>query len=126
MTPERLFPGFFYFNVHYLSGYTNDQQLMGSSIGRQGSGFQLWSTYWFSARTTVQANFRSMWVDHSFLQGGRLQDFGLTTNVALGSEFSLQASAQFERWHFPLLAAGTVSNVTTALQLSYSPRWGTR
>ena len=126
VTPYRQFPGFFYFDVNWLSGYTNNRELMGSWVGRQGSGFQLWSTYWFSARTTVQANFRSMWVDHSFLQGGRLQDFGLTTNVALGSEFSLQASAQFERWHFPLLAAGTVSNVTTALQLSYSPRWGTR
>jgi len=126
VTPDRLFPGFFYFNVHYLSGYTNNRELMGSWVGRQGSGFQLWSTYWFSARTTVQANYRSMWVDHTFLQGGRLQDFGLTSNVALGSEFSLQASAQYERWRFPLLAAGPVSNVTTALQLSYTPRWGTR
>lgn len=126
VTPDRLFPGFFYFNVHYLSGFTNNRELMGSWVGQQGSGFQLWSTYWFSARTTVQANYRSMWVDHSFLQGGRLQDLGLTTNVALGSEFSLQASAQYERWKFPLLSAGTVSNVTTALQLSYSPRWGTR
>ena len=74
-------------------GYTNGRQLMGSWVGRQGSGFQLWSTYWFSGRTTVQANYRSMWVDHSFLQGGWLQDVGLTTNVALGPDFSLQAGA---------------------------------
>ncbi len=126
VTPDRLFPGFFYFNNHYLSGYTNNRELMGSWVGRQGSGFQLWSTYWFSARTTVQAKYRSMWVDHSFLQGGRLEDFGLNTNIALGSEFSLQASAQYEHWRFPLLSTGTVSNVTTSLQLSYSPRWGTR
>jgi hypothetical protein len=125
-TPDRLFPGFFYFNVHYLSGYTNNRELMGSWVGRQGSGFQLWSTYWFSARTTLQASYRSARVDHSFLQGGSLKDLGLTTNVVLGPEFSLQASAQYERWHFPLLSAGTVSNVTTALQLSYSPRWGNR
>ena len=126
VTPDRLFPGFFYFNVHYLSGYTNNRELMGSWVGREGSGFQLWSTYWFSARTTVQGSYRDMWVDHSFLQGGSLKDFALSTNVALGSEFSLQASAQYERWYFPLLSAGTVSNVTTALQLSYSPKWGTR
>ncbi len=126
VTPDRLFPGFFYFNDHYLSGYTNNRELMGSWVGRQGSGFQLWSTYWFSARTTVQANYRSMWVDHTFLEGGRLEDFGVNANVALGPEFTLQASAQYERWKFPLLATGTVSNVTTALQLSYTPRWGTR
>jgi hypothetical protein len=126
VTPGRLFPGFFYFNVHYLSGYTNDRQLMGSWIGRQGSGFQAWSTYWFSARTTVQASYRQMWVDHTFLQGGRLQDFGLTSNVALTSELSLQASAQYEHWKFPLLSSSPVSNVVTAVQLSYSPKWGTR
>jgi hypothetical protein len=126
VTPDRLFPGFFYFNVHYLSGYTNERQLMGSWIGRQGSGFQLWSTYWFSARTTVQASYRQMWVDRAFLQGGRLQDFALTTNVALTSELSLQASAQYEHWKFPLLSSSSTSNVVTAVQLSYSPKWGTR
>jgi Capsule assembly protein Wzi len=122
VTPDRLFPGFFYFNVHYLSGYTNNRELMGNWVGRQGSGFQAWSTYWFSGRSTLQASYRQMWVDHTFLQGGRLQDFGLTTNVALGSELYLQASAQYERWKFLLLSAGRVSNVVTALQLSYSPK----
>jgi hypothetical protein len=97
---------------------------MGSWVGRQGSGFQLWSTYWFSARTTVQASYRNMWVDHSFLQGGSIKDFGLNANVALSSTVSMRASAQYERWRFPLLAAGPVSNVTTSLQLSYSPKWG--
>ncbi len=125
-TPTRLFPGFFYFDVNWLSGYTNNRELLGSWVGRQGSGYQLWSTCWFSARTTVQANYRSMWVDHSFLQGGSLKDLGLVTNVALSAEFSLQVSAQYERWHFPLLTAGTVSNMTTSFQISYSPKWGTR
>src|SRR6516164_5723010 len=123
MTPERLFPGFFYFNVHYLSGYTNDRQLMGSWIGRQGSGFQLWTTYWLSGRSTLQVTYRTMWVDHSFLQGGWLRDVAANTNLALGSSFALQASIQFERWQFPLLASGPVSNVATSLQLSYTPRW---
>jgi hypothetical protein len=126
MTPERLFPGFFYFNVHYLSGYTNDRQLMGSWIGRQGSGFQLWTTYWLSGRNTLQATYRAIWVDHSFLQGGWLRDVGVNTNLALSSSFALQASIQYERWQFPLLATGTVSNVATSLQLSYTPRWSVR
>jgi len=123
VTPDRLFPGFFYFNVHYLSGYTNDRDLMGSWVGRQGKGFQLWSTYWFSPRSTVQVSYRSMLVDHSFLQGGWLKDLGVTTNLALGREFSIQASAQYERWYFPLLSAKNVSDVTTSFQISYSPRW---
>lgn len=126
ITPARLFPGFFYFNVHYLNGYTNGRQLMGSWVGRQGSGFQLWSTYWFSGRNTVTLGYRSQWVDHSFLQGGWLRDISATTNVALGSNFSLQAGVQYERWQFPLLAPGPLSNTTTSVQLSYTPTWKAR
>jgi hypothetical protein len=121
VTPARLFPGFFYFNVHYLDGYTNGRQIIGSWIGRQGSGFQLWSTYWFSGRNTLQLGYRAQWVDHSFLQGGWLRDITAKTNVALGNNFSLQAGVQYERWQFPLLAAGPVANMTTSVQFSYTP-----
>jgi hypothetical protein len=123
VTPDRLFPGFFYFNDHYLSGYTNNRNLMGSWVGRQGKSFQLWSTYWFSPRNTVQVNYRGMWVDHSFLEGGWVRDLGVNADIALGREFSLQASAQYERWNFPLLSASDVRNVTTSVRISYSPRW---
>lgn len=126
ITPSRLFPGFFYFNVHYLDGYTNGRQLMGSWVGRQGSGYQLQSTYWFSGRNTVQVGYRSLWVDHSFLEGGWLRDINANTNLALGANFGLQAGIQYERWQFPLLSAGPVSNVTTSLQLSYTPHWSVR
>jgi hypothetical protein len=126
ITPTRLFPGFFYFNVHYLDGYTNGRQLMGSWVGRQGSGYQLQSTYWFSGRNTVQVGYRSLWVDHSFLEGGWLRDINANTNLALGTNFALQAGIQYERWQFPLLSSGTVSNVTTSLQLSYTPHWSVR
>lgn len=123
ITPERLFPGFFYFNVHYLSGYTNDRQLLGSWVGRQGSGYQLWSTYWLSGRSTVQLGYRTLWVDHSFLEGGWLRDIAASTNLPLGESFSIQAGIQYERWQFPLLSPGPVSNLTTSVQLSYTPRW---
>ena len=126
ITPERLFPGFFYFNVHYLDGYTNDRKIMGSWVGRQGNGWQLSSTYWFSGRNTIQLGYRSMAADHSFLQGGWLRDINANTNVALGANFALQAGIQYERWQFPLLAPGVVSNVTTSVQLSYTPRWSVR
>ena len=126
ITPERLFPGFFYFNVHYLSGYTNDRQLMGSWVGRQGSGYQLWSTYWLSGRSTVQLGYRSLWVDHSFLQGGSLRDIAANASFPLGQNFALQAGIQYERWQFPLLSSGPMANLTTSVQLSYTPRWSLR
>jgi hypothetical protein len=64
-----------------------------------------------------------MSVDHSFLQGGWLQDMNVNTNLALSANFALQAGVQYERWQFPLLAPGVTSNVSTSLQLSYTPRW---
>jgi len=123
VTPDRTFPGFYYFNVHYLDGYTNGRELIGSWVGRQGNGYVLQSTYWLSGRNTIQIGYRNLWVDRSFLQGGWLQDINANTNLALGANFALQAGIQYERWRFPLLASSTVSNVTASLQISYTPRW---
>jgi hypothetical protein len=122
-TPSRILPGFFYYNVHYVDGYTSGRQILGSWVGRQGNGYKLQSTYWLSGRNTIQLGYRSLSVDHSFLEGGWLQDVAANTNLAVGANFALQAGVQYERWRFPLLAAGTVSNVTTSVQFSYTPRW---
>ncbi len=51
--------GFFYFNARYRNGYTNDGNLIGSWIGRQGQGAQAWSTYWFSAERQIAVQFSS-------------------------------------------------------------------
>ncbi len=126
VTPERLFPGFFYFNVHYLSGYTNDRQLIGTWTGRQGSGFQVWSTYWMSARNKIQASYRSMWVDRIFLQGGWVKDASVQTEFLLRPDISLQASVQYERWSFPLLSTAKMTNVASSIQITYSPIWRRR
>ncbi len=122
-TPERLFPGFFYFNVHYLNGYTNGRQLMGSWIGRQGSGFQVWSTYWFSGRSKVQASYRSAWVDHSFLEGGSIKDASISAEVPIRPDLLLQANVQYERWNFPLLSTATTTNVSSTVQVTFTPGW---
>jgi hypothetical protein len=126
VTPERLFPGFFYFNVHYLSGYTNNRQLIGTWTGRQGSGFQVWSTYWMSARNKVQASYRSMWVDRIFLQGGWVKDASVLTEISLRPDLSLQASVQYERWSFPLLSTSRMTNVASSFEITYSPMWRRR
>ncbi len=126
VTPERLFPGFFYFNVHYLSGYTNDRQLIASWIGRQGSGFQIWSTYWMSARNKIQASYRGAWVDRSFLQGGWVKDASVQTEFSLRPDISLQASVQYERWSFPLLSTSRMTNVASSIQITYAPTWRRR
>jgi len=120
--PGLKYPGYFYNNAHYPQGYTNDGQLLGSWIGRQGSGGTATSTYWFSARTKATASFRRTIQDKALLQGGNINDFsgGLTWMVRPGIEVS--ATEQYERWRYPLLAAGPQSNATTTFQIRVFPK----
>jgi hypothetical protein len=120
--PSRYyFPGFYYFNVHYLSGYTNNRQLIGSWIGREGNGLQLWTTWWFSPRTSLQASYRQMLVNPQFLRGGNLHDLALTSDVRLGREWSVHLQGQIERWRFPLLFSSSSSNFMASAQLTWCP-----
>jgi hypothetical protein len=125
LTPRRyIIPGFYYFNVHYLSGYTNDRQLLGSWIGRESNGYQLWSNWWFSPRSSVQVSARHQTASDVFLRGGSLRDVTVSTDLALSRHWQLAAAVQQERWNFPLLSAATKNNLTTTIQLSFHPKAG--
>jgi Capsule assembly protein Wzi len=123
LSPHRdlAFPGFFYFNVHYLSGYTNNRQLMGSWIGREGDGEQVWTTWNLSPRSSIEASFRGMTVNREFLQGGALRDFSVAANLQLRPEWQLRLEDQAEWWRFPLLSASPQRNDELTIQLSYRP-----
>lgn len=120
--PKLVNPAYFYSNAHYPQGYTNDGQIIGSWIGRQGIGGQAAGGYWLTARTKATASYRRMTVDPSILQGGNLSDFsgGMTWLVKPEVEFS--AMGQFERWNFPLLGAATQSNFTATFEMRLHPK----
>jgi Capsule assembly protein Wzi len=123
LSPHRdlTFPGFFYFNVHYLSGYTDNRQLMGSWIGREGDGEQVWTTWDLSPHSSIEASFRDMTVNREFLQGGALRDFSVAANLQLRPEWQLRLENQVEWWHFPLLSPTPQRNDELTIQLSYRP-----
>lgn len=120
------FPGYYYFNVHYLSGYTNNRRLMGSWIGREGHGEQLWATWQISPRSALELNGRSMNASTEFLGGGFLRDLGANADFALHPGWNIHLSGQSEWWRFPLLSTNEQRDSTVTLQLSYQPHWGTR
>jgi hypothetical protein len=124
LTPRRSFPGFYYFNVHYLSGYTSDRQLLGNWIGRESNGYQLWSNWWFSSRSSVQVSTRHQTASDVFLRGGSLRDLNVSADVALSPHWQLAAAVQQERWSFPLLSTTAKNNLTTTIQLSFHPKAG--
>jgi len=113
---------YFYANEHYAQGYTNYGQIFGSWIGRQGNGGTATSTYWFTARNKASVSYRKMAADKSFLQGGHLEDLSgsITWMLRPGIEFS--ATSQYEQWNFPLLGAGTRSDVATSFGIRLFPK----
>jgi len=118
---DLAFPGFFYFNVHYLSGYTNNRQLMGSWIGREGDGEQVWATWNLSPRSSIEASYRGMTANREFLAGGALRDYSVAANLQLRPEWRLRLENQAEYWRFPLLSPSPQHDDAITIQLSYRP-----
>lgn len=117
-------PGTNYQNIIYRSGYTNNGNILGSWVGRDGIGVQLWSTYWLSPQSKIQAAYRHQEVDHNFLQGGQLDDFSLRGDLKLGRSLLLSTTAQYESWSFPLLSSNAKSNLAVSMTLIFHPKWG--
>ncbi len=116
--------GFFYFNDRYRSGYTNEGNLIGSWIGRQGQGAQAWATYSFTPKDTLQFSFRHQKVSQSFVPfGGTLTDGGVKADWWFPGHLEVSAKLQYERWIFPIIAAGQHSDFITSAQITYRPRW---
>ncbi len=115
---------FFYYDAGYRDCYTNDGHLVGSWVGREGHGVQLWSTYWLSPHNTVQAGYRKAHVDSNFIpQGGDIQDFSVRATFRLRREMEIAAFLQYERWNFPVLAPLAGPNTVASVELTYHPKW---
>ena len=117
---------FDYWDYIYHNFYTNNGNLLGSWIGRDGTGVQASSTYWLSPRSTLQVNFRRATVSRNFLEGGEYTDFGTRADLLIRPQLSLAGSLQYEQWDFPLLSPLRNSNFTASLQLTYWPKWSLR
>jgi len=118
------FGGFFYWNIRYLDGYTNQGNIIGNgTLGRQGIAFRAASTWWFGADRNVQIGYRNMTADNSFLQGGNLRDVQIRSEWALNKAVSISSFGQYEWWNFPLLSAGNrTTNFTASFQVTWHPR----
>jgi membrane-associated phospholipid phosphatase len=114
--------GFFYWNDRFVSGYTNQGNLMGSWIGRDGQGAQAWSNYWFTPKNRIQVNFRHEKVSQQFIPGGgSLTDVGAQGSYTLHKTLDLSLSVQYERWLIPVIQPRSSQNVTTSIMLRFEP-----
>jgi Capsule assembly protein Wzi/PAP2 superfamily len=114
--------GFYYFNFTWRSGYTNNGDLIGSWIGREGQGAQAWTNYWFSARNRLQFNFRHQKVSQGFVPGGgTVTDVGARGDYWIRPSVSVSASVQYERWLFPVIQPGPQRDVSATLEILFQP-----
>jgi Capsule assembly protein Wzi/PAP2 superfamily len=121
--------GFFYDNDRFKSGYTNEGNVIGSWIGRQGQGADAWTSYWINPRSKIQFNFRHQKTSKEFIRsqgdipgGGTLTDLGVSGDYHLSSNLNLSAWVQHERWLFPVVQPNASKNVTAAVQISFEPQ----
>jgi hypothetical protein len=115
--------GFYYFNFRFKEGYTNNGQLLGSWIGRQGQGAQAWANYWLGARNRLQINFRHQKVSQQFVPGGgTLTDVGVRSDYWLTPSLGFSSSFQYERWLLPIIQPTVQRDVSASVGIQIQPR----
>jgi membrane-associated phospholipid phosphatase len=112
-----------YWNDFYHDLYVNKNKLIGDWVGREGMGFQGWSTYWFSPRKSIQLAYRHAKVSGDFIPGGEtVNDGSANLNWTLRDDWSVSAGLQYEKWLAPILAPGPQTNWTSSVSVTFWPR----
>jgi len=113
---------FVYWEVIYHDAYTNKGNLMGSWIGRQGKGTQIWSHYWLSPQSTIEVSYRNAKISPEFITGGATQnDFSAGTRLRIRKSLELLTKFQYEQWSVPVLAPNRKSDFLSTIQLTFWP-----
>jgi hypothetical protein len=114
---------YIYFDTFYHDLYTNDKNIIGSWVGREGQGYQAWSKYWFNSRNGIQFGYRHARVSSDFIpNGGTLNDASVQVDFLVHHDISVSNRVQYEHWNYPILAATPQTNVSVSLQVTYWPR----
>lgn len=112
-----------YYNWHYNDSYTNKGFIIGNTVGRRGSAFDVSSTYWLSPRKRVQVAWREQRVSKEFIpSGGSQNSLRVKGDWLVQKEMEFSVLAQHERWVFPFLATGAQSNNVVSLQFTVYPK----
>lgn len=113
---------FVYFDNFYRDLGTNDGNLIGSWIGREGLGLQAWTNYWFTSRTSLQFSYRHAKIAADFIPGGEtFNDASASANFWLRDSLQVSAAVQYEHWLAPVLSAAPQSNWTSSIGISFQP-----
>ena len=114
---------FVYYDHFYHDLSTNNKNIIGSWIGREGQGLQAWTTYWLNSRSHLQFGYRHAKVANDFIPGGEtLNDGFVKANWWVRNNLDVSAFVQYEKWLAPVLTPGPQTNWTSSVQISFQPR----
>jgi hypothetical protein len=115
---------FYYWELFYYHElYTNQGNIIGSWVGREGVGYQASTTYHFSSKNTLQFGFRHTDVNQDFIPGGeKINDGSVSLNWWLKRDLSASVFLQYENWLAPFLAPTPQTNWTSSVQIAFWPR----
>jgi hypothetical protein len=112
-----------YTSFFYKDAYMNEGFLIGDTVGRRGSAYQITNTYWISPRKRVQFGWRSQRVSRDLIpSGGTQNSLHVQADWMLQREMEFSVLAQHEIWNFPFLATGNQSDNVLSLQLTIFPK----
>lgn len=128
---------FMYWEYLQKQGYTNNGQIMGDWIGRQGKGGQGWLTWHLSGNEWLQLSARHHKVAKDFIPGsttqidpvtGVLVQGGTTLNdinfqavKRIRKDLELNGTFTFEHWKAPIYLPGQQTVTITTINLTWHP-----
>jgi Capsule assembly protein Wzi len=118
---------FMYFEAIQRQGYTNNGQIFGDWIGREGKGGQAWITYHLSGNEWIQIGARNQKVAKDFIRsnttqyGTTLNDISFQAVKRIGKDFELNGAFTYERYKAPIYLPGEQTVTTTNIQLTWFP-----
>ncbi len=113
---------FMYWEDIERQGYTNQGQIFGDWIGREGKGGQAWITYHLSGNEWVQANWRRQKAARDFIPGGTtLDDFNFQVVKRIRPDVEINGNFDFEHWKAPVYLPGEQAVTSTTIQLTWFP-----
>lgn len=121
---------FMYWEGIERQGYTNNGQMFGDWIGREGKGGQAWLTYHLSGNEWIELSARNQKVAKDFVPGGTtLNDIRLQAVKRIHRDLEVNGSIAYEQWKAPIYPTGTPvypaslhDVTTTTIQLTWHPQ----
>ena len=105
-------------------GYTNNGQIMGDWVGREGKGGQAWLTYHLSGNEWLQVSMRRHKVASDFIAGGTtLNDFSFDFAKLIYKNVEFNGHFTYEQWKAPIYMADKQTVASTTFGITWRPTW---